>query len=288
MLTAHTDLWRSGRIRWHFTPPLNPVRRLLALHGFTGDGSDYAPLAASLATRSTELGVTALDLPGHGLSDAEPGACAFDHQVGEIVDALAQGGASYLLGYSMGARLALAAALHPHRGPLRGLILVSGHPGLRTDDERRTRRESDEAWARVLETEGTASFLRRWQAQPLLAPQLALPESEARAIRLAKARPEALAASLREAGTHAMPDLRPQLPALTIPVWVVTGDHDPKFTTLGDELMSLLPHATRCRLPCGHAPHLEAPDALADALVAFDCTLGAFDRAISEETPTSS
>ena len=248
----------------------------MALHGFTGDGLDYALLAESVAARSMALGITALDLPGHGLSNAESGACEWDHEVDEIVDALALDGAPgapLLLGYSMGARLALAAALHPGRGPLRGLILVSGHPGLRSEDERRTRRESDEAWARDLETAGTASFLGRWQQQALLAPQLASPDAEVRATRRANTSPEALAATLRGTGTHAMPDFRPQLPGLALPVLVVTGDQDAKFTALGDELMTLLPRATRCRLPCGHAPHREAADALADAILAFDDTL---------------
>jgi 2-succinyl-6-hydroxy-2,4-cyclohexadiene-1-carboxylate synthase len=245
----------------------------VALHGFTGDGIDFTGLAEALSERTDALGVTALDLPGHGMSSAEPGACDFDQQVAEIVDVLAieaRHSAPLLLGYSMGARLALAAALAPNRGPLRGLVLVSGHPGLRTDEERRARRDSDEAWARLLETEGTAAFLTRWQQQPLLAPQLALPEASSRTARRAHALPAGLAASLRGAGTHAMADLRPQLAGLTLPVLVVTGDDDAKFTALGDELMASLPNATRCRLPCGHAPHLEAEEALADAILAFD------------------
>lgn len=273
---ASSEQWRRGRVRWHFAPPRTPERRLVALHGFTGDGVDFTALAESLSERSEALGVTALDLPGHGMSSAEPGACDFDRQVIEIIDVLAieaRRGAPILLGYSMGARLALAAALAPQRGPLRGLVLVSGHPGLRTDDERRMRRDSDEAWARILETGGMGAFLTRWQQQPLLAPQLATPGAAARTVRRAHARPEALAATLRGAGTHAMADLRPQLPGLTVPVLVVTGDEDAKFTALGDELMAALPQATRCRLPCGHAPHLEAPDALADAILAFDAAL---------------
>lgn len=270
---AASEPWRPGRVRWRFAPPRAPARRLVALHGFTGDGLDFTELAEALSERTEALGVTALDLPGHGMSRAEPGSCDFDHQVGEISDALATEaprGTSLLLGYSMGARLALAAALAPTREPLRGLVLVSGHPGLRTDDERRERRDSDEAWARLLETEGTEAFLTRWQKQPLLAPQLALPEAARRTARRAQALSAGLAASLRGAGTHAMEDLRPQLPGLTLPVLVVTGDDDAKFTALGDELMALLPNATRCRLRCGHAPHLEAAEALADAIVAFD------------------
>jgi isochorismate synthase/2-succinyl-5-enolpyruvyl-6-hydroxy-3-cyclohexene-1-carboxylate synthase/2-succinyl-6-hydroxy-2,4-cyclohexadiene-1-carboxylate synthase/O-succinylbenzoate synthase len=96
---------------------------VLFLHGFMGDSEDWAPLMAGLAAASgATLG--AVDLPGHGASRALGGAAQGVPEVAAAVAALVEemrrqaGDAPppALVGYSMGARVALHMALmHPVR-----------------------------------------------------------------------------------------------------------------------------------------------------------------------------
>lgn len=75
---------------------------------------------------------------------------------------------SFLAGYSMGGRIALYLAL---RFPnlFRKTVIISASPGLKTEEERQTRKESDERLALNIE-ENFESFLREWYSQPLLPP----------------------------------------------------------------------------------------------------------------------
>ena len=77
-----------------------------------------------------------------------------------------------------------------------------------------------------------------------------------------------LAAQLRDLGTGAMPDLWERVGELTMPVVIVTGDHDEKFTRIGDDLAAACTHAavTRVRVPGGHALALEQPGDVAAAI----------------------
>src|SRR5438105_5568987 len=119
---------------------------VLFIHGFTGAGSTFDHLESLLGK---SLSAAAIDLPGHGASPvAVNGGDGWNAAVESIASAIerAHGGAAHLIGYSMGVRLALAVAV---RFPslVRSLILESGSPGLRTEEERAGRRAHDEASA---------------------------------------------------------------------------------------------------------------------------------------------
>ena len=72
----------------------------------------------------------------------------------------------YLLGYSMGGRVALYYALYG-QCRLSGLILESTSPGIHQADERLERQQIDAARAKVLDIAGLEVFVNDWEKLPL-------------------------------------------------------------------------------------------------------------------------
>ena len=213
-----------------------------------------------------------LDLPGHGRhsGDAAPWRFTFDAVEAEI-NALCRGEPVDLVGYSMGGRFALAyAARNP--GQVRRLVLESASPGLETEDERAERRASDEVLARYLEEQGMAAFVERWEALEIFESQGSLPpatRATQRGRRLLN-HPRSLAASLRGMGTGALPSYWGSLAGLRVPVLVIVGALDRKFSEIGARMTQMLPDARLVAVAgAGHTVHLERPDAWLGAVTAF-------------------
>lgn len=234
---------------------------LVLLHGFTGSAANWAGLQEAL---STHYRVMAVDLLGHGQSDApaDPERYRIQRGVEDLLRLLDRLGAPtfHLLGYSMGGRMALhVAAARP--GRVRSLILESTTAGLEDPREREERRRQDEALARFIEEEGMEAFVRRWEALPLFASQQRMPEAVRAQLRRQRLdnRPQGLAGSLRGMGTGVMPPLWDRLPQLTMPVLVVAGERDEKYTGIARRLVERLPRAELAIAPgAGHNVHLEA------------------------------
>ncbi len=230
--------------------------RIVLLHGFTQTSASWAPVAGPLAE---DRQVVAVDLPGHGgSSEVRLDLTDTAAPVAEV------GGQATYVGYSMGGRVALRLALDRPRLVER-LVLIGATAGIDETDERAARRAADEARAQALERDGVDRFLEGWLAQPLFAGLTPRPEDLA-ARRANTA--EGLAASLRQSGTGTMdPPWWDELAVLGragIPVAVVVGERDAKFTALGQRLVTAIgATATLVAIPgAGHACHLEDPDAV--------------------------
>jgi 2-succinyl-6-hydroxy-2,4-cyclohexadiene-1-carboxylate synthase len=228
---------------------------LVLLHGFTQTRQSWRRTANELRARYR---VIAPDLPGHGQSahkTASFDACA------AYVRALAP---EVLVGYSMGGRIALYTAL---RVPgVRRLVLIGASPGLQDDAERRQRREADEGLADRIAEIGVEAFAREWAEQPLFAGQPQRVRDAAYADRLRNT-PTGLANALRGLGTGVMPSLWDDLPKLTIPVTLITGERDEKFHALAERMGQRLPNAAHVTIPdAGHAAQLEQPAQVARAI----------------------
>ena len=245
---------------------------VLLLHGFTGCGESMERAAAACPPDTRRIFV---DLLGHGRSDAPQDAdvwsmerCASD--LVAVLDAL-EVPAATVLGYSMGARIALGLALwRPER--VARLVLVGARAGIADPEVRAARVRDDERLARRIEGEGIEAFVDHWMALPVFASQARLGEEALRAARAQRLRnrPEALARSLRGMGVGAQPSLHDALPGVRAPTLLVTGAEDTRFGEAARELASLLPNARHVVLPeAGHAAHLENPRAFAQALRAF-------------------
>lgn len=223
--------------------------RVVLVHGFTQTARCWGPFAEDLAR---DHRVVAVDAPGHGRSArVRAGLADGAALLGEA------GGRATYVGYSMGGRLALHLALA--RPDLVGrLVLIGATGGIDDPDARRARRRSDEALAARLDAEGLQGFIDDWLAQPLFAGLG--PDRDHRAERLTNTA-EGLASSLRLAGTGTQQPLWDRLGELTMPVLVLAGVDDPKFSALAGRLArSIGPGATVALVPrAGHSVHLENP-----------------------------
>jgi 2-succinyl-6-hydroxy-2,4-cyclohexadiene-1-carboxylate synthase len=176
----------------------------------------------------------------------------------------AVGAPATYVGYSMGARLCLHAALqHPHA--VRGLVLLGGTAGLDDEGERAARVAADGARADRLEAEGVAAFLDGWLAQPLFA---RLPADAADRVDRLRNTAAGLAGSLRRAGTGTQVPSWDRLGALAMPVLAMAGADDAKFAALARRLADGVgDHAEVALVPgAGHAAHLEQPEAFLSLL----------------------
>ena len=235
---------------------------VLLLHGFTGSKESWLDLRRALAPRRR---VIAIDLPGHG--GTEVGADPADHsmeRVAEMIERVLQALAIEhiaIIGYSMGGRLALYFTLSRPQRVCR-LVLESASAGLADSAERAERAAADEALAALVESAGIEAFVAKWQALPLFQ-SLADLREEARE-RLRRQRlacsPAGLAASLRGMGTGVQPWLGDRLEEIGIPVLLITGGRDTKFTRIGSELRRAISGARlEIVAEAGHIPHLEGP-----------------------------
>ncbi|MDZ7778876.1 MAG: alpha/beta fold hydrolase [Gemmatimonadota bacterium] len=234
---------------------------VVLIHGFTGAAASWSPeLRAGLGGEGR--GVVPLDLPGHG-------ARAGDGAEGMDLDAVLAGigsavpGTFDLVGYSMGARVALHFAVR-FPGRVRRLVLESGSPGLASARERARRREADERLAERIEEDGVGAFVADWRRNPVLAPgPRRAPTADRRAERIRRGnRAHGLAGALRTLGTGALPSLWDRLPALAAPTLLLVGALDSKFVAIAERMERSIPAATLEVVPdAGHTVHLDRPEA---------------------------
>jgi 2-succinyl-6-hydroxy-2,4-cyclohexadiene-1-carboxylate synthase len=252
-------LVRVGDVSLHVTVA-GEGEPLMLLHGFTGSGAQWANQVDAFAGRFRTI---AVDLLGHGRSDApaDPERYRMERCVVDLrtlADALSVERACWL-GYSMGARVALAFALrHPSR--VRALVLEGVAPGIEDPLMRRQRIVDDEALADRIERDGVEPFVEDWMRQPLFASQARLGKAFLAAARAARCANSAagLANTLRAMGTGAQEPLWGQLSTLAPPTLLVVGEEDRKFRAIAEAMVLRTPRATITTIPeAGHAAHLE-------------------------------
>jgi 2-succinyl-6-hydroxy-2,4-cyclohexadiene-1-carboxylate synthase len=244
--------------------------RLVLLHGFTGSPASWDDVVARL---DAEIDVFRPTLTGHDpdyVPDTYDAPASFGEEVfGVVAEILAGFGAQpmHLAGYSLGARVALMMiATAPDL--FASATLIGVNPGVKSDAERAERRAADARWIELLE-DGIEPFVDAWERIPLWHTQARLPAQVRAAQREARLRhdPRGLALSLRIAGLAEQPDLRPRLADVQVPVTLMAGAEDPKFTALAEETAALLPHARVVVVPeAGHNLLLERPQSVADEL----------------------
>jgi 2-succinyl-6-hydroxy-2,4-cyclohexadiene-1-carboxylate synthase len=226
--------------------------KAVVLHGFAGSAKPLLRFFPEAQAPS---------LPGHARS---PDATSWDDALDQLGRGLDPAQPALVFGYSMGARLALGLALRRPEAIAR-LVLESGTAGI-ADPAERTRREADDdALADFIERSGMEKFVERWEQHPTLASLLPF-AAQLRPERLAH-RPAGLASALRKLGAGAQPSYWDDLRELRAPVRLIAGARDQKFTAIANRMHELLPRAELTLIPdCGHAPHLERPQAFVEAL----------------------
>jgi 2-succinyl-6-hydroxy-2,4-cyclohexadiene-1-carboxylate synthase len=233
---------------------------LVLLHGFSGAPATFAETIARLPLGRP---MRAWALPGH---DGEPPVESFDAAVDALAERIGEA-PIHVVGYSMGARLALGLCVR-HPALVARATLIGVHPGLSDDAELRERAEEDARWARLIE-EDLERFAAAWEEQPVLAVRSPVPPARLAAHRALRLRhdPAALARTMLTLGLAAMPDYGPVLSGIAVPVDLVVGELDDKFRPIAESMIEQIPSARLHVIPgCGHNVPLEHPAALAALL----------------------
>lgn len=244
--------------------PNTSLEKIVLIHGFTQAKDIWHHIVPKLLQDLSVLSpqVISVDLPGHGESGSEGGDLwQAAQQVIEIC-----GKASYV-GYSLGARVALHCALQSPSSVKR-LMLCGVTPGLRSEQERKARRVADENIAQTIEQTPLQNFLNEWTRQAIF--KSYVPDQIDMSIRL-KNQPGGLAESLRTMGTGAQEDLWNKLSELTMPVLLIAGEDDLKFSEIAVEMQALIgPAAQHALIPhCGHAVPFQKPREFCSAVSQF-------------------
>src|SRR5437660_6130867 len=144
---------------------------IVLLHGFTHTGASWDPVVAALAERYRGLPERhrplAPDIRGHG-SASERVPVTLEAALSDL--ATLTPSRSTLVGYSMGGRLALHAAL-ALGARIERLVLIGASPGIAHPAERDARRAADDALAEEIEGMSIERFAERWAQTPVLAGQ---------------------------------------------------------------------------------------------------------------------
>ena len=267
----------------------NATDPVVLLHGFTGSAEAMNGLREGLREKlsgglSDGSGegfreahrVFAFDLPGHGNAATPHAIEHFSMEatvscIWDTLDGLGLERAS-LVGYSMGGRVALSAAVAcPER--VAKVVCIGASPGIADPIERNKRRLADEALADSILADGVEQFVDEWLRQPLFATlteRLSAADFKATREQRLENTPECLALSLRGIGTGAMEPLREALADMDFPCLWVTGAEDAKFAAIAEEMSNIMPNSSHALIPdAGHSAHLENPAATLMAIREF-------------------
>jgi pimeloyl-ACP methyl ester carboxylesterase len=221
-------------------------------HGAGGTvQANFGPLLAPLSRAFTVIGA---DLPGSGATQRSHAPLDLDDVADRLVStAVSQGATSFtLVGYSMGAALAVRAAVrHPHR--VTGLVLTAGFAAL--DEATRSRVER---WRTLAAGDRTA--LARYVTSVMLGTGYLSRMSDAQRegfIELvALTTPPGL---LEQIDLVLRTDVTADLADVRVPTLVVGTAQDQLISPdLTRALADGIPGARWATLDCGHAPALES------------------------------
>ena len=245
---------------------------LVFLHGFTGSSSTWREVRNEFKENYRTI---AIDLTGHGKTTVPdtPARYAMEEQIEDLESLFEHLGLNsfYLVGYSMGGRIALAYTIrYPER--VRALILESSSPGLSDEQDRVDRREADKLLARKIIDEGITSFVDKWEDIPLFQSQKSLPAEKREAIRNERLLQSevGLANSLLGIGTGSQKSYWEALSTVSTPVFLLTGEYDAKFVAIAREMAALNPAWRHTVVPeAGHAIHVEKPRLFATMIMEY-------------------
>ena len=224
---------------------------VLFIPGFMQRGDAWRPVAELLPER----------YPSRLLEHAEH---SFEGRLREISEA----GADVLVGYSLGGRLALRAAI---RSPsvLSAVVLVGATAGIEEGPMRVQRAEADEKLASWMEAMPIEDIVGLWERQPLFADQSEQLVEAQRAGRLSHD-PRDLAMLLRTAGQGVLEPVWSELLTLDLPVLAIAGARDEAYSAAAQRIAATAKRGRAAIVEnAGHAPQLQQPQAVAKLLTDF-------------------
>jgi 2-succinyl-6-hydroxy-2,4-cyclohexadiene-1-carboxylate synthase len=227
-------------------------KRIVFAHGFTQTRAAWKPLVEGLQTMIADTTMVLVDLPGHG------GSCDVVADVDQSARLLVDvGGDATYVGYSLGARVVLA-ALVAHPEMVNAAVLISGTAGIESTADRLSRRDADGRLAARIESIGVEAFLAEWLALPLFADL----QHTDQGIEYRRSNTvDGLASSLRRCGQGTARPLWSHLPQLSAPVLAIAGSLDDKYANLAERLARSIPNAKHVVIDgAGHNVVASAPE----------------------------
>ncbi|KAI7754357.1 hypothetical protein M8C21_006045 [Ambrosia artemisiifolia] len=248
---------------------------IVFLHGFLGTSEDWIPIMKAMSASSRCI---AFDLPGHGGSkmhtnnDMDQGANLSMKVVAGILHKLLlilTTSKVTVVGYSMGARIALYIALRCNY-MVKGAVLISGSPGLDNEVKRKVRSVKDDFLACAIISYGLDLFIETWYSGELWRSLRSHPQfNQIVASRMKHNDVQALAKALSDLSTGRQPSLWDDLKHNKSPLLLIVGDRDEKFKKIGHSMCLKLEEGkddsvkhlhTLVKIPdSGHAVHIENP-----------------------------
>jgi 3-oxoadipate enol-lactonase/4-carboxymuconolactone decarboxylase len=241
------------------------------------DGDDAAPPLVLLNSIGTDMTLwdgcvpalaarfrlLRIDTRGHGASDAPDGDYDLPMLAADVIAVIEDAGIDHAVvaGVSLGGMIAMQLALdHAERVTALALICTSATMDAAAWDDR----------IAIVRRDGTAAIADLAMDRFLSTGFVATHPVEAASLRrgllaMADAGYAGAGAAIRD---MAVID---RLPGLTLPVLVVAGDSDRStpFAGHGERIAAAIPHSETVNLAVGHLAPVEAPRALAGALIAF-------------------
>jgi 2-succinyl-6-hydroxy-2,4-cyclohexadiene-1-carboxylate synthase len=238
----------------------NQKSTILFLHGFTGKSIDWKDVAELIDERFNKI---AIDLAGHGKSSslADIQYYKIESLIDQIESVLNQLNLKkiILLGYSMGGRVALCFTIEKSEY-IKALILESTTAGIKSEKERIERKNSDDELATYLEKNNVETFIDKWLDKEIFGTIRRFSNEKIKIIKQEKMKNTriGLANSLRGFGTGNMNYLGESLGKLKVPVLLLSGQLDSKFTRLNAGMQKLIATSKHIVVSnAGHNIHLE-------------------------------
>ncbi|KAK4410396.1 protein PHYLLO, chloroplastic [Sesamum angolense] len=257
---------------------------MVFLHGFLGAGRDWTPVMKAMSGSTRCI---AVDLPGHGGSKLQYQGNDVSGRpnlsIDVVVDILCKvlsnltPGKVILVGYSMGARIALYTALK-RSDKVERAVIISGSPGLIDNDARATRKAKDDFRASTLVSNGLEFFMQTWYAEELWASFRSHPKfKQVVTNRLQHDDLHTLGKILSDLSIGRQPSLWEDLKTCKVPLQLIVGEKDAKFKAIAREMHTRISHENESsdsppvvEIPnAGHAVHLENPLAVITAIRQF-------------------
>jgi pimeloyl-ACP methyl ester carboxylesterase len=247
---------------------------VLLIHGWGASGLFFEDLARRLAA---QFHVFVPDLRGHGVSTTGSGDASIEQLADDVRQLIRDRSIenATALGWSMGAHVLWRMIAMGDAAPLSGLIVEDMSPRIVNDADwalgMASGLDADASLRAVTAMREDWPAYARGFASKMYARQSALndPGLVAETVaRLAETNPDAMAQLWT---SMAQQDLRSALPRMNLPVLVTYGERSQAYSAETSEyLVSVLPDARLQGFAhSGHSPHLEEPDAFAEAVSQF-------------------
>ena len=263
-----TGVCRANGIDIHYVRTGGPGPPLVLLHGLTGNGACWTPLARSL---ESEFDVVMPDARGHGNSSAPSHGYRYDDHANDVIGLIRELelAAPVLLGHSMGGMTAAVAASRA-AGNLRGVILVD--PTFLSPQRQREVCDSDvtEQHRRLLGQDRCDVVAQLQSRHPRRSPGIIE--------RTATARLQTRISAF-DVLAPPNPEYRPLVSAIEVPILLVIGDAGVVSFETASELQNLSP---RVRIEwirdAGHGVHYDQPER-------FEAVVRPFLRSLIAQSP---